>query len=258
MMLEVCAFPKPGNVDRCHDYRTTRLEHFLASTIFARPALERAASRTTGIGGLIKEAVQATSCHGGGNTHFGAFILLIPLLYGGGIEGAKAAVWETTVGDAVAFYEAFGLTKVRVKAEDELDVADPQAIERLKERGMTLLDVMQHSAGNDMVAAEWVNGFPLTRRMADLLAAGTGRQAIVEAFLVMLSEEVDTFVCKEHGETVAEEVRREAGKVRAGGRSLEEFDEECIRRGINPGSLADITIAGLYVAIQEGWAWESS
>ncbi|WP_343241290.1 triphosphoribosyl-dephospho-CoA synthase, partial [Methanoculleus sp. UBA389] len=31
MMLEVCAYPKPGNVDRCHDYSGTRLEHFLAS-----------------------------------------------------------------------------------------------------------------------------------------------------------------------------------------------------------------------------------
>ncbi|WP_394339345.1 triphosphoribosyl-dephospho-CoA synthase, partial [Methanoculleus sp. UBA331] len=30
-MLEVCAYPKPGNVDRCHDYSGTRLEHFLAS-----------------------------------------------------------------------------------------------------------------------------------------------------------------------------------------------------------------------------------
>jgi triphosphoribosyl-dephospho-CoA synthase len=258
MMLEVCAFPKPGNVDRCHDYRTTCLEHFLASTIFARPALEHTARREAGIGALMKEAVQATNCHGGGNTHFGAFILLVPLVYGDGIEGAKVAVQATTVDDAVAFYEAFGLTKVRVKAHDELDVADPTTIERLRERGLTLLDVMRHSAGNDMVAAEWVNGFSLTRRMADLLvAAGTGRQAIVEAFLVLLSEEMDTFICKEHGEAVAEEVRREAQAVRAGRRTIEALDEECIRRGINPGSLADITIAGLYVAIREGWPWES-
>ena len=42
MMLEVCAYPKPGNVDRCHDYPDTRLEHFLASTIFARSAFEEA------------------------------------------------------------------------------------------------------------------------------------------------------------------------------------------------------------------------
>ncbi|MDD1663513.1 MAG: triphosphoribosyl-dephospho-CoA synthase, partial [Methanomicrobiales archaeon] len=43
MVLEVTAYPKPGNVDRCHDYEGTVLEHFLASAILARPALERAA-----------------------------------------------------------------------------------------------------------------------------------------------------------------------------------------------------------------------
>ena len=45
MMLEVCAYPKPGNVDRCHDYDNTRLEHFLGSMIFSRNALELAESQ---------------------------------------------------------------------------------------------------------------------------------------------------------------------------------------------------------------------
>ena len=70
MMLEVCASPKPGNVDRCHDYPDTRLEHFLASTLMVRPVLERAEQRAAGIGTLIREAVQATSCHGGGKHPF--------------------------------------------------------------------------------------------------------------------------------------------------------------------------------------------
>ena len=39
MMLEVCCKEKPGNVDRCHDYDDTALEHFLASTIFAHDVL---------------------------------------------------------------------------------------------------------------------------------------------------------------------------------------------------------------------------
>ncbi|MCK9299228.1 MAG: triphosphoribosyl-dephospho-CoA synthase, partial [Methanoculleus sp.] len=72
MMLEVSAYPKPGNVDRCHDCPDTRLEHFLASTILARPAFD-AAERTGGrVGSLIRKAVQLTNGHSGGNTHFGA------------------------------------------------------------------------------------------------------------------------------------------------------------------------------------------
>ncbi|WP_371415218.1 triphosphoribosyl-dephospho-CoA synthase, partial [Methanogenium sp. MK-MG] len=53
MMLEVCAYPKPGNVDRCHDYDDTWLEHFLASAILARPAFAAAEKRAAGMGACI-------------------------------------------------------------------------------------------------------------------------------------------------------------------------------------------------------------
>ena len=168
MMLEVCAYPKPGNVDRCHDYPETRLEHFLASTLFARPALEEAEKGQGRIGEIIKHAVRDTNCHFGGNTHFGAFILLIPLVYGKDIEGAMAAIARTDSSDAVAFYKAFAMTSVKMHATDELDVNDPHTLTVIRERDMSLLDVMQHSAANDMVAREWVAGFPLSRRGADL------------------------------------------------------------------------------------------
>jgi len=258
MMLEVCAYPKPGNVDRCHDYPDTRLEHFLASTILARPALEEAERGTGRIGEIIRHAVQQTSCHSGGNTHFGAFILLIPLVYGGSIKGALDAVGKTDVADAVAFYRAFALTAVRTYPTDAIDINDPKALDMLRDQGMTLLDVMEHSAKNDMVAREWVTGFPLTRRGADLLhAIGPGRDAIVQMFLTLLATEPDTFIVKKHGREVADRVIAKARLVLDGKYPLEQFDAECIENGINPGSTADITIAAIYVALSEGWSWES-
>lgn len=258
MMLEVCAFPKPGNVDRCHDYADTRLEHFLASAIFARPALEEAVTGKGRIGEIIGHAVRQTNVHNGGNTHFGAFILLIPLVYGGGIDGAIKAVAKTDVSDAVAFYKAFGLTSVRMNESDELDVNDPKALDELRDRNMTLLDVMQHSAPNDMVAREWVNGFILTRRGADLLhQIGPGREAIVEMFLTLLATEPDTFIIKKHGRDVAVQTMEKAREVLEGRRVLETFDAECIDTGINPGSIADITIAAIFIALGEGWEWDS-
>jgi len=257
MMLEVTAFPKPGNVDRCHDYASTRLEHFLASAILSRRALERAERGSGGLGSLIRSAVRATSSHRGGNTHFGAFLLLIPLVAGGDIPAARALVGSTTVEDAVAFYQAFALTKVRMLDHDPLDVNNPGAIALLRKKGLTLRDVMAHSAGNDLVAREWVEGFPLTRRAADLLHDhGCGRDAIVATFLELLATVPDTFIAKKHGMAVAEETMRRAAEVRAGTRNLEELDRECIGQGINPGSLADVIIAGIYVALGEGWQWE--
>lgn len=258
MMLEVCAFPKPGNVDRCHDYPETRLEHFLASTLFARPALEEAEKSEGRIGEIIGHAVQQTSCHEGGNTHFGAFILLIPLVYGRSIEGAMNAIEKTDTSDAVAFYRAFGLTKVHTCSDDELDVNDPKSLSLLRDREMSLLDVMQHSAPHDMVAREWVMGFPLTRRGADLLLQfGPGRQAIVRMFLTLLAQEPDTFIIKKHGIPVAQEIMRKAREVLDGNDTLENFDQDCIDKDINPGSIADITIAAIFIALSEGWEWDS-
>jgi triphosphoribosyl-dephospho-CoA synthase len=257
MMLEVCAYPKPGNVDRCHDYPETHLEHFLASAIFARPALEEAEEGTARIGEIIGHAVRDTNCHEGGNTHFGAFILLIPLVYGGGIPGAVAAIGKTDTSDAVAFYKAFALTSVKMNETDELDVHDPATLTLLRDREMTLLDIMQHSAPRDMVAREWVNGFSLTRRGADLLRHyGPGRQSIVNTFLTLLAMEPDTFVIKKHGPEVAREVQRTARGVLDGNQTLASFDEDCIQRDINPGSIADITIASIYIALGEGWSWD--
>ena len=258
MMLEVAASPKPGNVDRGHDYPDTRLEHFLASTIFARPALERAEEGGDALGTLIEEAVTDTNCHAGGNTHFGAFILLMPLVAAGGAEGAAHLVRETTVEDAVAFYRAFGATEVRVLAKDEIDVHDPSAAAMLRERGMTLYDVMAHSAERDMVAREWTNGFALCQETRDLLVArGAGKAAIVDAFLDLLCTHPDTFIAKKFGPAVAEETMRRAREVKAGRLSLEAFDEECLAAGVNPGSLADIMIAGIFLALLEGWEWDS-
>lgn len=256
-MLEVCAFPKPGNVDRCHDYDTTRLEHFLASTIFAFPALHRAERGDGGIGSIILDAVERTNVHSGGNTHFGAFILLVPLVMGGDIPGAARVVRETTVEDAVLFYEAFRKTKVRVISGDELDVNDPRAVDEIRQRMMTLFDVMLYSAKNDMVAREWINGFQLTRQGADLLKThGCGPDSIVLTFLDLLATEPDTFIIKKHGKDAAWEVMQKAQDVREGLRDLVTFDQECIDAGINPGSIADIMIASIYIALGEGWVWD--
>ncbi len=289
MMLEVCCKEKPGNVDRCHDYDDTALEHFLSSIILAHDALSNAGNfesrddfergtaglaclaglrpgyppeyrddfLSAGIGRLIYDAVSDTNQHSGGNTHFGAFILLIPLIAGRGIAGAKELIQRTNVSDAVLFYLAFGLTSVRMNESDDMDVNSPSAIGDLRRKGMTLYDVMENSSANDMIAAEWVNGFALTRKFADaLIASGKGRDAIPEVFLRFMSEHTDTFVVKKLGADAGRWTMETARDVLDGKMTSEEFDRICLSRGINPGSLADITIAGIFIALLEGWDWD--
>lgn len=260
MMLEVCAYPKPGNVDRCHDYDTTRLEHFLGSMIFSRHALDEAErlGASGSVGKIFHAAVEETHCHSGGNTHFGAFILLVPLVMGGDIPGALKITADTTVEDAILFYRAFGLTKVAVLENDDRNINDPFAEESLRNDNMTLYDVMAYSAPRDMVCREWLNGFSLTRKGADLLHEfGPGSESISEAFLTLLASEPDTFVAKKHGLEVSRKTMERAREVIDGVRDLREFDELCIREDINPGSTADIIIASIYTALGEGWEWDS-
>ena len=112
MILDVSATPKPGNIDRDHNYTDTRFEHFLASAVGVYPILEKAASSDSGVGELIHKSVtESGKWQSGGNTHFGAFILLIPLVMAGSRcenatclkEHVQKIVRETTVYDSIEF-----------------------------------------------------------------------------------------------------------------------------------------------------------
>lgn len=262
MMLEVCAWNKPGNVDRCHDYSDTWLEHFLATMIFARVAFEDAQRAQRSIGEIFYDAVVASGRHGGGNTHFGAFLLLIPLICGKGIRGASSAVKATTTNDAVLFYQAFSKTSVRVlEKDDKYDIHDPMVYDRLHAEAQTMYTLMEHSADHDIVAREWTNSFSLSDWTASQLWAASektihGKDCIPGVFLQLMAKEPDTFIAKKWGIQVAKNVNEKAKAVLAGSMSLDAFDAECIAKGINPGSLADIMIAGLYIALMDGWRWE--
>lgn len=257
MAFEVCAWNKPGNVDRCHDYPDTRLEHFLASVIYCRSAFEKAELRKGSVGSLIREATILTSRHKGGNTHFGAFILLIPLIMGGNIKEASEIVRQTTLEDALDFYDAFAYTAVRVREKDELDINNPKAKEELQRRKMTFFDLMKYSSTHDLVAREVTEGFTLTRYTADLIFLYQGdKNTISKVFLKLLSEYPDTFIEKKYGTRASELVREKAIMVMEGEITPLDLDEFCLDNGYNPGSLADIMISGLYIALGEGWDWD--
>ena len=183
MLLEVSASPKPGNVDREHDYPDTFFEHFVASSVGVYPALEQAARSRKGIGSLIKTAVyESAAWQNGGNTHFGAFLLLIPLAMAAGeilagkkpengfhkleqgdleslADRALVFVRETDCEDAVEFYRAFGAAGVRVNSVEEFDLKDTESPGALCEKAVTLYDLMEISKGYDLIANEWTTGF---------------------------------------------------------------------------------------------------
>jgi triphosphoribosyl-dephospho-CoA synthase len=271
MILEVSATPKPGNIDRDHNYTDTRFEHFLASAVGVYPILEKAALSKAGIGRLIYDSVMESSkWQSGGNTHFGAFILLIPLVMAGGRcenkkclkEEVSRIVRETTVDDAFEFYRAFSRAGVKVKPVADLDLTDTDSIEKIMTQGLTLFDLMEISASYDMIAEEWVNGFEKTFECRVLIQEKIKKyginDAVVLTFMELLSRNKDTFIRTKFDIMKAEDISMRATSILQKGdmkgimNDICQFDEELLKEGVNPGSTADIIIAGLFVSLFEG------
>ena len=289
MVMEVSAYPKPGNVDRNHDYEDTRFEHFLASAVSIHPVMENAAKSKTGVGSLIHSAVrESAKWQNGGNTHFGAFILLVPLAMAAGdilhkkheftieelVSCAHDIVKKTNVQDAIEFYRSFETAKVRVNPVDEFDLQDSSSLGSLDEKNTTLYDLMEISRGYDLIADEWVSGFERCANCGKMIIRCLGadkrggskldvNDAVVYAFMKTLSENRDTFIQTKFDETTADYVSGRARDIllefkpqRSGfdavRLAVEEFDDELLSKGINPGSTADIVIAGLFIALLGG------
>ncbi|MFC7154462.1 triphosphoribosyl-dephospho-CoA synthase [Halomarina halobia] len=263
LLLEVAGTPKPGNVDRRRDHPDLRFEHFLAGAVGSVPGLRLAAGDAP-LGDAFERAVAGMGEQSGGNTQFGALLLLVPLVRaasGGDLSpaGARRVCATTTVDDACAFYRAFEAVDVAVDDPPEgmeaLDVRrGGDAEPALRERGLTLADVLADSAGVDGVAREWDEGFPRTFEAAAWLLADDGPIAdrASRAFLRLLADEPDTFVEKRLDAETAREATERARDALDGRADPEALAEEFVARGVNPGTTADVTAAALFVALERG------
>ena len=263
LLLEVSSTPKPGNVDRHRDHEDLRFEHFVAGAVGAREGLDRAAEGAP-VGEAFERAVAGMSRQTGGNTQFGAVLLLVPLVRAAAAgnltpESARGVVGRTGVADAVGFYRAFEHVDVAVDDPPaDLPLPDVRqggdAAPELRERGLTLSDVMAESAPGDGIAREYTEGFERTFWMADRIQVGAGpvTDRAADAYLEALAAEVDTFVVTTHDRETAEEVRRRARAARDGEETPEDLADELVERGINPGTTADLVAGGLFVALERG------
>ena len=268
LLLEVAGTPKPGNVDRRRDLDELRFEHFLAGAIGARRGLEMAGDGSA-VGTAFERAVAGMADQRGGNTQFGALLVLVPLVRAAADDlsrpAVEAVVAETTVADAAAFYRAFEHVDVAVDDPpadaDALDVRKgANAIPALKARGLTLQEVMALSVPGDDVAREWVTGFERSFAAADRIAADAGPIAdrAAAVYLELMAERPDTHVKTSHGSETAREVTDRAARLvdrdalETEPDAVDDFADELVDRGINPGTTADLTAAGLFIALEWG------
>ena len=246
LLLEVSAYPKPGNVHRNADFNDTRYEHFLASAVAVAPYFRLAAERGVklsdgmlseaqiGLGELIKSSAESMQrWQRGGNTLLGAVILLMPIAVAAGsvlAEGSfslprlrekiKGIVVSSTAEDAVNLYEAINIAQPGGLGEaPDLDVNDPESKRRIVEERISLYEVFRIASAYDSICSEWVNNYPITfdigypyfRRQIE--KTSDINLATVNTFLKILAEVPDTLIARKAGKKKALEVSLEAKRI---------------------------------------------
>lgn len=257
---EVCA-PKPGNVDRHHDFSDASFEDFLVSAVSIGPAFEDVERKT--VGQIVLQAVGDCRRRVKTNTNLGIVLLLAPLAkaarrsdYGALRKNLQEVLRALTVDDARLVYEA-----IRIAGAGGLGTVSAQDISG--EPTVTLGEAMQLAKPRDSIASEYATGFEITFEtglpaLKQALSGGTDFPgATVHAFLSILSRVPDTLIARKNGPEISQRVSRCAGEVLSQGgvftaRGKEKIMEldRAVRdddHKLNPGTTADLTTAAVFL-----------
>ncbi|WP_295453723.1 triphosphoribosyl-dephospho-CoA synthase [uncultured Thiodictyon sp.] len=258
--LELDAF-KPGNVHRESAGHGMTVADFLLSAEVSAPPLT---APGLGLGERVYRAVAATREAVGCNTNLGIILLCAPLLQAaldpevpGGLRARLAAVLRTAERtDTQWFNRAIRLAAPAGLGESARhDVAEPATA--------TPLEVMAVAAHRDLIARQYAECFKdLFERAVPLLERLQMRWqdpawAAVGLYLDFLGRFPDTHIARKLGQHQALAVSRRAAPLAAAlnqaarpqphRAALLAFDRDLKNAGINPGTMADLTVACLLI-----------
>ncbi len=233
ILLEVSAYPKPGNVHRTADFEETEYEHFLASSVALAPRFRHAAENGVkvfgkeialnqiGIGKIIKDGMaDVMAWQHGGNTLLGSIILLIPVATAAGLTlsenssffinklrtNLRSVVKSTTAEDAVNVYDVISMVQPGgLGRSSQLDVTDVKSKQKILEENISLFEVFKISSSWDSVCAEWVNNYHVTFDIGypffeqQMRETNDVNAAAVHTYLKILSEVPDTLIIRKAG-----------------------------------------------------------
>jgi triphosphoribosyl-dephospho-CoA synthase len=254
---------KPGNVHVHAAGHGMTIDDFVRSCEAAAPAL---CARGARLGTRVLDAVQATRRAVGQNTNLGIVLLCAPLAMAAESDaalqqGVRAAIASAGVDDAGDVFAAIVLAAPGGLGDAaQHDVRRPATVR--------LAEAMQAAASRDRIALQYVTGFADV--FGDGVAAyrralerwGDPTWAAAAAYLRHLAAAPDSHVARKFGGEMAAEVQNQA--VAAERRFLASadpnevapdllaWDTELKRRGINPGTCADMTVATIMVCRLQG------
>jgi triphosphoribosyl-dephospho-CoA synthase len=246
---------KPGNVHVHADGHGMTVADFSRSAAAAAEPLCRIGGA---VGARIRESVAASLAAVACNTNLGIILLSAPLI--AAAESGRTPLRESlatvldglTVADAVNAYAAIAEANPGgIGRAAREDVFAPPTV--------TLREAMTLAADRDLVARQYATCF------ADIFAIGAPRLeaarrrgaapewATTLVFLDFLAGFPDSHIARKFGLNTARAVQREAADLRQALPDdpatafpiLLAFDGDLKRRGLNPGTSADLTVASL-------------
>lgn len=249
-VLEASA-PKPGSVNRLHDFADTTFEDFMISALAIGEAMRLAWTHT--VGEVVLKAVEDTRRLVSTNTNLGMILLLTPLVKAAASDdlraGLRKVLRELSETDADLVYKA-----IRLAAPGGLGKVTRGDIDD-GARG-TLREMMYLAREHDAVAAAYVNDYQVVFEVGCpalinyYRRKGNRTEAVVYTYLSLLEQQPDSLVMRKCGRETAEEISRQAGLVLKGKMSLGEFDDFLRRpdNALNPGTTSDLVAASIFVA----------
>jgi triphosphoribosyl-dephospho-CoA synthase len=292
-LLEVSAYPKPGNIHRTRDSEETLFEHFLAGSIATAPVIRELAIRAYDnkdrkyceifLGDAILRSVEEMmKWQKGGNVHLGIILLHTPIAAAAGAvynkNGVDTVYLRSKMSeiircsqpeDSIKIYQAIRLAmppRVLGKVK-EMDVTDASTNEKIIDEKITPLEVFELCSERDNICNEWVSNFEITFTegypyLSDLLDDGLRtNDAVIKTFLYLLSNHPDSLVIRKSGKKEAKRISKKAEKILTISDSekfyneLWKMDEELWKsKGqLNPGTTADLVSATIFVHLLTGW-----
>jgi triphosphoribosyl-dephospho-CoA synthase len=246
-LLEVSAYPKPGNVHRLHDYLTTRYEHFLAGSVAISPSMNKLARsgfdikaehktwEDLGLGNCVYLAVKDSfKWQTGGNVNLGIILLFAPIAAAAGyilkdeiirvddlIQVAKKAIKYTTPKDAVFVYRSirYSMTDKVLGSASDLDVSERSSTKQILRDKINLHEVFMKCAERDTICKEWISGYDITAKkgypylLKVIKCSNNINTATIDTFLYLLSENPDSLIMRKNDLATAKRVSDRAREI---------------------------------------------
>ncbi len=288
-LLEVSAYPKPGNVHRTQDFSDMKYEDFLISSACLRESLEVASYNghktypylnQIGIGECILASVRSTNNLVHTNTNLGISMLHIPIAATCGAliqeksinnlpKTLDTIIRNTDVDDAVALVKAISLADAggMDNKTSEYDVNNNSTLDDIRNNHINIYDLLKMSADYDKIAYELTNGLPIVTECgypayAKYVDEYPINDITLEVYLTILSNNTDTLINRKYGEEISQKVSMKAKQIWENTdigttdrlASLKEFDYYLRKNKYNPGTTADFTAASLFVGLVDKYS----